>query len=350
MAWIKRRLVCVSLLTFVTIIVGCCPDSLNELIAVDPTVRLPLDEAPHCYGGEWWYYTGRVSTDDGHGYGIEAVVFHVPRLPFPIPADGWVAHFAILNETTGEFKYEQARWLGPATCYAPQPGGFDLDTPLIQMTGSAGQDQLQAAMPDGKYTVDLLLSDERGPVVHGVNGYVPYGPTGSSFYYSRPRMLALGTLKIDEQSHAVSGHFWFDRQWGKDVPNPRVAWDWFSLRLHNGTSVMLIVFREENSASFGTYIPDVGDPVPLTNDEFKITPTAWWTSPHTGITYPINWDIVIIRPELTLTVAAVANDQELDVRDTTFNVYWEGLCTITGKHGELPVDGLAYVELTNYPP
>ena len=46
-------------------------------------MRLDVDESPHDFGGgEWWYYTGRVTDEDGRGYGIEAVIFHVPRLPF----------------------------------------------------------------------------------------------------------------------------------------------------------------------------------------------------------------------------------------------------------------------------
>ncbi len=55
---------------------GCCPDALYELAAPAPHVRLPIDEAPHCFGGgEWWYYTGQLRTDDGRGVGVETVIF-----------------------------------------------------------------------------------------------------------------------------------------------------------------------------------------------------------------------------------------------------------------------------------
>ena len=50
-----------------------------------------------------------------------------------------------------------------------------------------------------------------------------------------------------------------------------------------------------------------------------------------------------------MTVTAIADDQELDVRASTFNVYWEGLCDIDGTRAGQPIAGHAYIELTNYP-
>ncbi len=329
---------------------ACCPSVFYEITAPEPTVRLPLDEAPHeCGGFEWWYYTGRVVTDDGHGYGIEAVIFHIPRVPLAPLGEVWIAHYAVLDEAGGSFVYDQARSLGPSIIPGAPREGFDLSTPLVQMTGAGGEDRLSAAMADGAYALDLTLSDEHGAILHGADGYVPYGPTGSSFYYSRPRMPATGTMEVAEQPRTVRGHLWFDRQWGRSLKDPWLSWDWFSLRLDDGTDVMLFAFHDPAApVSCGTYIPNADEPLSLTGDEFTIIPTAWWTSPHTAITYPVAWEIRVVPHELNLTVTAVAEDQELDVRATTLNVYWEGLCTITGTHVGQSVAGHAYVELANY--
>jgi predicted secreted hydrolase len=328
---------------------GCCPDTWYEVLASDPTVRLPLDESPHCSGGEWWYYSGRLQTDDARGYGIEAVIFHVPPAVLVIPEQGWAAHFAVLDESSGAFRYDQVRAFEPGGRGSRPSDGFDLQTDLVRMSGSEGHDHLQAAMLDGSYSIDLTLEDQRGPILHGGDGYVPYGEDGRSFYYSRPRMQARGTLLIDGQPHQAEGTLWFDRQWGRDVRNPWLSWDWFSIRLDNDTEVMLFVFRGENPhVAFGTYVPAAGDAVPLNGDDFAITPTAWWTSPHTGISYPVGWEVSAIAQDLRLTITAVADDQELDVRASTLNVYWEGLCTVAGTQADGPVSGLAIVELTNY--
>jgi predicted secreted hydrolase len=324
---------------------GCCPDTRYEILVPDPTVRLPLDESPHCSGGEWWYYSGEVVTDEARGYGIQAVIFHVPLGR----KDAWVAHFSVLDEASGVFAYDHSRSVDQAARGALASDGFDLSTALLQMTGAAGQDHLRGAMADGAYAVDLILQDARGAVLHGEEGYAPYGADGRSFYYSRPRMQAQGTLEINGEPHAVSGILWFDRQWGRDLKDPRLPWDWFSLRLDDGADVMLYAFRDTNPAvAFGTYIPATGDPMPLAREDFITTPTAWWTSPHTGIAYPVGWEISIVPQQLSLTVTAVADNQEFDARSTTLNVYWEGLCTVTGTRAGQPVVGRAYVELTNY--
>jgi predicted secreted hydrolase len=329
---------------------GCCPDASYELLAPAPTVRLPGDEEPHCSGGEWWYYTGTLTADDGRDYGVETVIFHAPPAVLRLPINAWVAHFAVLDTTTGAFVYDQDRSLGPRIIDWPGDEGFDLYTPLVQMNGLSGRDHVYASMSDGSYIIDLDLEDLRGPVLHGGSGYIPYGTDGWSFYYSRPRMQAAGTLQVDGQTYQVAGDFWFDRQWGRDLRDPRIAWDWFSLRLDDGADVMLFVFRDMQVPSVsGTYMPAEGDPVPLAAEDVVILPTRWWASPHTGRSYPVGWSIQVSSQELALEVSAVADDQELDVSSTTFNVYWEGLCEVTGARAGQQVTGSAFVELTNYP-
>lgn len=340
---------CAGALVLIHALGGCCPQAWYEVLAPNPEVRVTVDEAPHCYGGEWWYYTGRVTTDDGAGYGIEAVIFHAPHLPVFALWQGWVAHFAVLDEAEGSFVYDQFTFLSPASPVAMARDGFKLFTPLVQMTGGEGRDHLRAAMIDDSYVIDLHLEDERGPVLHGDVGYVPFTAGRSSFYYSRPRMRATGTLAIDGRDHLVNGYLWFDRQWGRDLNNPWLAWDWFSLRLDDGTDVMLFLFRDGASpGSVGTYIPATGEPYGLGEDDIVVTALSYWTSPHTGATYPVAWDIQVLPEELELSVVAVLDDQEFDARATTFNVYWEGLCTVRGTHRGRPTEGWAYVELTNY--
>ncbi|MBN1341891.1 MAG: hypothetical protein JXQ73_04385 [Phycisphaerae bacterium] len=332
------------------VVAGCCPEALYEATTENPVVRLPQDEAPHCYGAEWWYYTGLVETEEGHGYGIEAVVFHTPAPGLGGVLDGWAGHFAVVDIETGEFVYEQVREVTDFHGATSGDGGFNLDTLLVQMFGAEGHDEIHAAMSDGPYAIDLTLEDEGGPIPHGAGGYVPFGLDGKCFYYSRPRMSASGTLTVGGEVHDVTGSLWFDRQWGAAIVEPCAEWDWFSIRLEDGSRVMLFVFRAETDpVMFGTVIPDEGDAIGLTGEDFVISPTASWTSPHTGATYPVAWEIEIASQGLTLDVRALADDQELDVRRTTFNVYWEGLCGVTGSRGGESVAGHAYVELTNYP-
>lgn len=327
---------------------SCCASSLYELATPNPVVHLPLDESPHCTGGEWWYYSGRLATDQGHGYGIEAVIFHAPGLPPLGLTEVWIAHYAILDEATGVFTYDQTRRLQIPSTIAPVHG-FSLSTPILHLQGGDGHDHIQAAMSTGQMALNLDLEDIRGPILYDKTGYVDYGSAGQSFYYSRPRMQATGTLRIDGQDQSVTGTLWFDHQWGRDVDNPWLQWDWFSLRLDDGSCVMLFSFRSSvPPVTMGTYIPAQGEPVSLTSSDFAVTPTRFWQSPHTQNIYPTAWHITIPAQDLTLDVLAVAEDQEFDARSTTLNIYWEGLCAISGTQDTTTISGDAYVEMTNF--
>jgi len=327
---------------------GCgCPDAWYEWLADSPAVSLPHDEAAHCYSAEWWYYTGLLLADDGREYGFEAVIFKAaPGLVVVWPVDVYVAHFAITDVADETFAYDQIRTISsqPATGH-----GFHLTTPLLALRGSEGRDHIHGIMSDGSYEIDLEVTAGGDAVLHGEKGYVRYGAGGGSFYYSRPRMTASGTLRDGDQVLSVSGDVWFDRQWGRDVNNPFLKWDWFSLRLDDGTAVMLYRFIDaDTSLEQGTLSEADGGVSGLEQGDFTVTDIEFWTSPGSGATYPVRWQVEIPSAGLVLDVNRVLDNQELDARATTLNVYWEGLCFVTGRRYGEPVSGHAYVEMTNY--
>lgn len=328
---------------------GFCLDGMYEITEPNPEVRLPVDEAPHCWTGfEWWYYTGRVETLEAPArvFGLHTVIFHVPPYPLALGHDFWFAHYAIVNADTGEFIYDQRRITGGQPEPLPDVG-FDINGGLIQMRGAEGNDSITATMSDGRFALEVALSDERGAVLHGGDGYVRHGLRGSSFYYSRPHMNGTGTLVLDGQLVPIAGQFWFDRQWGLNVVGSLTPWRWFSIRLDDGTAVMLFTFGPDAEVAHGTFIPAQGDALPLTAEDFDILPTTTWTSPATGITYGTTWNLAVPAENLTLIVTAVTDDQELDVRPTTANLYWEGLCHVTGTRAADPVTGHAFIEQAN---
>ena len=87
-------------------------------------------------------------------------------------------------------------------------------------------------------------------------------------------------------------------------------------------------------------MPD-GSTRKLEADDFTITATDTWTSPHTDATYPAGWDIVINGDEpLEFSITPLMSDQELTGGGIA---YWEGAVRITGD-----VTGYGYAELTGY--
>lgn len=354
---IRRRVSIVAVCaTSVCAVLGCvCSDACYEWLAASPGVSLPDDEAAHCYGAEWWYYTGLLAADDGREYGFEAVIFHAAPwvfvgtpegFPIVAPVDAYVAHFAITDVADETFTYDQVRTIHPQPAVA---GGFHLMTPLLMFHGSEGRDHISGAMMDGSYELDLILEAGGEPILHGEEGYVRYGSVGGSFYYSRPRMTASGHLRDGDQVLPVNGEVWFDRQWGRDVNNPLLKWVWFSMRLDDGTAIMLYRFLDGDSTlDHGTLSGADGGVSDLMQGDFTIADDEFWTSPDSGATYPVRWQIEIPAAGLVLDVNRALDNQELETRPSTLNVYWEGLCFVTGTRDGQPVSGHAYVEMTNF--
>ncbi|MDP3864475.1 MAG: lipocalin family protein, partial [Rhodoferax sp.] len=79
-----------------------------------------------------------------------------------------------------------------------------------------------------------------------------------------------------------------------------------------------------------------------------------WKSPASGTSYPVQWLVQIRRaqPKTGLkeperyTVSAVIDNQELDSRQSTGAIYWEGLSELRDSRGT--VVGRGYLEMTGY--
>jgi predicted secreted hydrolase len=79
-------------------------------------------------------------------------------------------------------------------------------------------------------------------------------------------------------------------------------------------------------------------------DAVRFTPQRVWASPATGGRYPVQWQVE--TPAGQWTVRALLDAQELDSRDSTGTVYWEGLSELLDTQGARV--GLGYLEMTGY--
>jgi len=341
------------------------PSRPADPIAID----LPRDDGPHGRLTEWWYYTGHLTAGDGRHFGFEAVIFRAERGDVPVT---WASHLALTDESGRRFLYAQRSEIGPQADHSPRdasgtPTGFDLaiDSPAAlgaaatpwQLVGSGGRDEIHATASTAEsapgFGLDLSLSALKRPALHDDVGYVPFGPAGGSYYYSRTRMTVGGTLALDGASLPVEGLAWFDHQWGDFISVGGGGWDWFAVNLDDGADLTLSLVR----AADGTYplvygtldYPD-GSFVHLDSSAFTVTSTGTWTSPVTGATYPAGWRIEVPIRGMVIQLAPTLANQELDTRPTTGVVYWEGSKHVTATVRGVAVGGQAYVELTGYGP
>ena len=347
----------------------------SAAVADPQPVVLPRDDGPHRRLTEWWYYTGHLVTDTGRRFGFEFVVFRAERGDVPV---SWASHLALTDEAGNRFLYGQRTEIGPQVDGSPRgpdgaPLGFGLTVTGYDpsrsavpaglpwtMAGAGGRDHLAATLSTaeaassgqaGAFGLTLDLATDRPAVLHDDVGYIDFGPAGGSYYYSRPRMSASGSLQLDSETFHVTGDAWFDHQWGDFISVGGGGWDWFAVNLADGTDLTLSLVRDASGAYplvYGTLVHPDGTFEHLDRTAFTVDVLDRWTSARTGTVYPGKWRVRVPAAGLDITLTPTVPDQELDTRSTTGVVYWEGSQQVTAtKDGRL-VPGEAYVELTGY--
>jgi predicted secreted hydrolase len=230
------------------------------------------------------------------------------------------------------------------------------------MSGGGGHDHLTAEAAAREVTgsgrgtafaIDLALTARKPPALHDHDGWVDFGPGAASYYYSRTRLAASGSLEVDGRSMKVDGLAWFDHQWGDFIAVGR-GWDWFAVELADGVDVTLSVVRGAPGLGgpivYGTVVGADGTTTHLGSGAFSVENTAQWRSPATGIDYPAGWRITIPGERLVIDLSPTVAEQELDTRPTSGVTYWEGSQRVTATRDGRLVKGEAYVELTGYGP
>jgi predicted secreted hydrolase len=251
----------------------------------------------------------------------------------------------LTDAETQTFVTDQRAMLEPVTPSTPQDG-FAFDVRGWRLEGSGGNDRLSAGT--GHYALDLTLRPGKPPVLHGGTGLLDVSSAGqNSYYYSRTRMTASGSITAGADTFDVSGTAWFDHQWG-NFSALALGWDWFALQLDDGSEVMLYQIRDLGTADafdYGTFVDPEGRATELAGDEFAVGSSSAWVSPSTGARYPSRWSVSVPSHGIDVEVQPLVEASEFDARLTTRNVYWEGLVRVTGTH-----PGWGFVELVGYGP
>jgi len=316
---------------------GAADDEEKNQCDITPTgrVELPRDDGRHSDEPiEWWYWTGHLETAEGRWFGFELAIFAAELIP---GQGGQMAHFAVTDIDGGTFHYDSQ--LSPEAALAVE-NGFRFAVSPQTAVGGNGRDTLHGEVDD--YVLDVSLESTKPAVLQHGDGYAEYDVGGYTYYYSRERMAATGTIGVAGQTFDVTGTAWFDHQWGELGQVMNTGWDWFALQLDGGTELMLYILRPKGGdVSLGGSFTDADcQTTELGPENLKVTSLGEWTSPDTDCTYPSGWTVEFGDQSYTLT--PVLEDQELyDVAPAP--KYWEGAATVRGDG-----TGRAYIELVGY--
>ncbi|HEX5093395.1 MAG TPA: carotenoid 1,2-hydratase [Burkholderiales bacterium] len=297
-------------------------------------LRFPRDHGAHPdYRTEWWYATGWLARG-GAPLGFQVTFFRA-RTPWTsanpsafAPRQLIFAHAAIADPAVGHLRHDERAAREAMGLAGAGEGTTEawVDDWSLRLEG----DTYRARIAARQFTLELALKAPGAPVLQGERGYSRKGPlpAQASYYYSRPHLAVAGTL----DGAPVRGSAWLDHEWSSRYLAPQAAgWDWCGLNLEDGRSLMAFRIRARSGGEF--YAPP----------GVSFTPRRLWRSPRTGIEYPVAMRVQSGGQAYELE--PLMDDQELDARASTGNVYWEGAVRALRAGREA---GRGYLELTGY--
>ncbi len=320
----------------------------------------PRDHGNHPrYKLEWWYWTGHLTSEQGRRFGFELTFFRLGVRRDRESSSNWAlgdlypTHFALTDVETGRFLHYQK-----LSRTSPGVAGSRAGTLTVwnqQWRAQLAEDDILLEAGSREAAIDLTLAPLKAPVIHGRQGVSQKGdlPGQASHYYSLTRLQARGSVRLHDEVFKVQGQAWMDHEFGSSqLSSEQIGWDWFSLQLDNQFEIMLYQLRRKDGSrdrnSTGTAVFPDGKAVHLNLVQFQVKSTRDWTSPDTGIRYPVEWTVEIPGFDSRLRVLPLLDGQELDTRSSTGIVYWEGAVEIKGRWQGKEVTGVGYVELTGY--
>jgi len=333
------------------------------------SLRFPRDLGSHPdFAIEWWYITGHLQAAQRE-FGFQ-ITFFRSRVPVTqgmtsaFAAKQLIfAHAAVTDVANKRLLHDQriARASGNAQVDLATASEADTDLRLDDWLLKRDGSSYQAQASGSDFSFQLKLLETQPLLLQGDQGWSRKGPEASqaSYYYSLPQLQVSGQLRLGAQTLPVQGQAWLDHEWSQSLMHPdAVGWDWIGMNLLDGSALTAFRLRTKEGAALwaggslraaGSGQAEIFDP-----DDVVFTPLRHWKSPASGASYPVQWSVQIRRaqPKAGLkvlgpyTVNAVIDNQELDSRQSTGAIYWEGLSELRDSRGKIV--GRGYLEMTGY--
>jgi predicted secreted hydrolase len=317
-------------------------------------LRFPEDWGSHPqFRTEWWYITGWLLTERGESLGFQITFFRTkPDIDANNPSSFAprqiiVAHCALSDPQRGALWQEQKIRRAALGLAGAAEGDANVWIDRWSLKHQAQTYLAKIVAED--FSFDLALTETQPALINGADGVSRKGPQpqAASYYYSLPHMRVAGTILRKGSAAQVSGEAWFDHEWSSEYLDAEAAgWDWIGINLQDGGALMAFQIRGLDGAAHwagGTIRTGSGISQVLNPEDVEFRAGRGWTSPRTGINYPVEWTVRAAGHEYRLT--PLFDDQENDTRLSTGAIYWEGAVRAFDQNRQV---GRGYLELTGY--
>ncbi|WP_296445066.1 carotenoid 1,2-hydratase [Rhodoferax sp. UBA5149] len=327
-------------------------------------LQFPRDLGSHPdFAIEWWYLTGNLRSGLPSGsllgereFGFQLTFFRsrvqaTQGMTSAFAAKQLIfAHAAVTDVTDKKLWHDQR--ISRAGFEVAQTSELDTAITLRDWSLMRDDKQYRAVAAGSGFRFELALTETQPLLLQGDRGLSRKGPDvkQASYYYSLPQLQAKGSLALAGRQLPVQGSAWLDHEWSQALlQHDTVGWDWIGMNLFDGSALTAFRLRDQAGHALwdgGSFRhPTMGaTPHVFSHGEVLFQPVRSWTSPLTRASYPVEW--VVRTPADFYTVKAVIDNQELDSRNSTGAVYWEGLSELFDSNGKRV--GRGYLEMTGY--
>lgn len=342
-----------------------------------------------------WHWSSAHAAGSGQPSALHAWRFYAAiRTPAPpIPtADGWIRllafgmvgpdgvnhHYVYL--APGKFAARDNGFTntiggtGESIVYELSESGSivtlsDPTVPVGHAEGAGGS----ALLDDFKSTdelIELHTTEESTKRANypALDGYSP----AFRYYWARSWLSSSGTVTYGGVTYDVSGTAWEERQWqlSLDQMVATTRWRWVSFQIlgclnsagkphpcdQTGRTIAAWDDRHLDGSYYVHFLNEVAPPPgcaenDLSQDnQWTLTPTGYWTSPHTGINYATGATLTTADGRLNLTATYLQPDNELYKARFVLPGFAEGAGIATGTIDGVQIWGYSMMEHWNLMP
>ena len=318
------------------------------------TLSFPRDRGSHPdFKTEWWYITGHC-TSGTRTFGFQLTFFRsrvdsTQSMTSKFAAKQLLFAHAAVTDVDGKKLWHDQRIArdGFGVAFASET---DMAVKLRDWSLQAQGNRYTAELPANDFGLKLQFNETQNVLLQGQQGLSRKGPEEkqASYYYSQPQLAATGSLRVQGKTFDVTGTAWLDHEWSQELLAPgAVGWDWMGMNLLDGSALTAFRLRDKAGNALwdgGSFRSANKDLYIFSRGEVIFKPTRFWKSPLTQTSYPVEW--IVRTPADFFTVKAVIDNQELDSRQSTGAIYWEGLSELIDSNGKRV--GSGYLEMTGY--